>query len=84
MAASSWAGVGVLGILAFALGIWTPAWAGVPGGGWLSLVTAAVGGILVVVGFTYAWRARPPRPVPVEEMPGVEVYDPAGGGDPRP
>ncbi|MGI0139888.1 MAG: hypothetical protein ACREBT_01870 [Thermoplasmata archaeon] len=82
--AAGWAVVGVIGLLLLALGVWTPAWQGVAGGAYASLGVAALGGALVVIGFTFAWRSRAPPRVPIEEMAGVEVFHPAPepGGDP--
>lgn len=57
--ASTWLVVGVLGILLFGVGIWEPAWTGVPGGAYLEIAMAAAGGSLLVLGFTYYSRARP-------------------------
>jgi hypothetical protein len=75
--ASTWVGVAVVGALLFVLGIWKPAWQGVPNGADLSLLPSIAGGVLFVVGLTFAVRARRVIPTtPIEEMPGVEVYRP--------
>jgi hypothetical protein len=65
--ASTWLAVGILGILLFAVGIWEPAWAGLPAGPYIEVALAAVGGSLAVVGWTYFGRARP-RPVRLEDL----------------
>jgi hypothetical protein len=75
--ASSWAGVAIVGAILFVLGIWLPAWRDVPGGVGLNYVAAAAGAVMMVVGVTFAVRARESgRPTPVEAIPGVEVFRP--------
>jgi hypothetical protein len=75
--ASTWYGVAAIGVILFVLGIWLPAWKGVPGGIGLNYVVAAAGGVLFIAGLTLAARARSAaRPTPVVEMAGVEVYRP--------
>jgi len=75
---STWVGVAVIGVILVGLGIWLPAWKGVPdGAGGLNLLAAAGGAVLFIVGVTLAWRGRLAlRPTPVEQMPGVEVFRP--------
>jgi hypothetical protein len=75
---SNWVGVAVLGIALFGLGIWEPAWRGVPGGSdGLNYVAAAAGAVLAVVGFTYAARRRAAdRGTAVADLPGVEFFSP--------
>jgi hypothetical protein len=76
--ASTWVGLAVVGTVLFVLGIWLPAWRGVPGGVGLNYVAAAAGAVLLVVGLTFASRVRArARPDPIEELPGVEVFRPA-------
>ncbi len=78
--ASMWLGVGVTGVLVFALGIFRPAWSGVIGAPWIEVTLAVVGGILATVGWTRYGRSRthPSRATdrPVLSMPGVEVFRP--------
>ena len=79
--ASTWAGVAVIGVVLFALGIWLPAWRDVAGGVGINYVAAAAGGALFVFGITFAVRARQDaQPRPVEEIPGVEVFRPSTVG----
>ncbi|MCI4364969.1 MAG: hypothetical protein L3K10_02760 [Thermoplasmata archaeon] len=79
--ASTWLGVAVIGAAVFVLGIWMPAWRGVPFGVLLSYLAAIGGAVLFIAGLTLAERARHrPRPTPVVEMPGVEVYHPPARG----
>jgi len=67
--ASTWLVVGLLGILLFGAGIWQPAWAGVWAGPYVEVAIAAVGGSLLVVGFTYYSRSRPShRRVRLEDL----------------
>jgi hypothetical protein len=75
---STWVAVAVLGVAMFLLGIWVPAWRGVPGAGTLNLLVAGAGGAVFVIGATYAYQGyRRSRPTPLEEMPGVEVFSPS-------
>jgi hypothetical protein len=75
--AATWVGVAVIGVALFLLGIWLPAWRGVVGAGTLNLVVAAAGGVLFLVGVTFAWQGYVrTRPTPAEVMPGVEVFSP--------
>jgi hypothetical protein len=75
---SRWFVLGVLGLLVFLLGIWKPAWAGVPEAFYVSLVVSAAGGMLALAGFTLGWRERDAesRRTGIEGLPGVEVFDP--------
>jgi hypothetical protein len=75
---STWVGVAVIGAILFALGIWTPAWRGIPGGtNGLNLVAAAGGAVLLIVGVTLGWRGRDAgHSTPIDEMAGVEVFRP--------
>ncbi|MGA8274700.1 MAG: hypothetical protein WB852_00150, partial [Thermoplasmata archaeon] len=54
---STWVGVAVVGVVLFVLGIWLPAWRGVPGGVGLNYVAAAAGAVMFVAGLTFAARA---------------------------
>ncbi|HYK93743.1 MAG TPA: hypothetical protein VEY07_06845 [Thermoplasmata archaeon] len=86
--ATSWLGVGVVGIVIFLLGIYTPALARFAYSGYLQVTIAILGGATAVVGFTFWWDARgeerehpPVRPLTgrAREMaiaPSLEVYRP--------
>lgn len=75
--ASTWFGLAAVGALLFGLGIWIPSWRGVPYAPELEVLFAAAGGILFVVGATYAVQAqRASRRLPIEEIPGVSVFRP--------
>jgi len=81
--------VGIVGMLVFLVGVWEPAWTGVPGGVEFGFGFAILGGVLVVAGFTSFWRNRNDRRrPPLDELfPGVEVYDPRAepaGAEPSP
>ncbi len=66
---NTWLVVGILGVLLFGVGVWQPAWAGIPAGPYLEVAMAAVGGTLLVVGFTYYSRSRPSyRRVHLEDL----------------
>jgi hypothetical protein len=82
-----WFATGAVGLLLLVLGVWKPAWSGVPAGVVLGLVCAVAGGVLVVVGFTVGWREREAerRRGSLEDLPGVELFDPrhASGGPPE-
>jgi len=75
---STWVGVAVIGVVLLGLGVWLPAWRGVPdGSGGLNLVSAAGGAVLFIVGITLAWRGRAAQPTtPIDQMAGVEVFRP--------
>lgn len=84
---TAWAGVGVVGILVFLVGIYQPALSGVRYGGWVGDGLAVVGGVVAVVGTTYALdrrkaAAKRPRRLRNAESadrsiaPSLEVYDP--------
>ncbi|HXQ48297.1 MAG TPA: hypothetical protein VN842_00755 [Thermoplasmata archaeon] len=81
---ATWVGVAVIGVALFLLGIWVPAWRGVPGEGSLNLLAAAAGGVLFIVGVTYAWQGhRRTRSPAVAEFPGVEIFTPPTLGEGR-
>ena len=87
---SAWIGVGILGALVFVVGVYVPALRGVPYSREIGYGLAAAGGALVVLGFTLASRARdavrsrPPTELPLESLPGVEVYAPGDSSGRRP
>ncbi|HEY6238101.1 MAG TPA: hypothetical protein VIZ68_02815 [Thermoplasmata archaeon] len=56
--ASAWLGVGVLGILLFAVGVYTPALGSLPGAAWIQGIVAIGGGALAVLAFTCYWDRR--------------------------
>ncbi len=73
----TWSAVAVLGAVVFVLGIWTPVWHGVRYGYPVSLLVAGLGGVLFIVGLTYAWQGyQRTRPRSALEMPGVELFHP--------
>jgi hypothetical protein len=77
LGASAWYTLAAVGFLLFGLGIWTPAWKGVAYGVELGLLVAVLGGVVVIVGLTYGWRAQvAARRTPIERMPGVEIFTP--------
>lgn len=83
-----WLGVGVLGILVFLVGAYTPALAGLPDAYYLSLGIAFVGGAIALLGFSCYYDQRQyeklhPRRRPLGKRakeiaiaPSLEVYDP--------
>jgi hypothetical protein len=75
---STWVGVAVIGAILFGVGIWIPAWRGIPGAaGGLNLLAAAGGAVLLIVGITLAVRGtNARRPTSVEQLPGVEFFRP--------
>jgi hypothetical protein len=74
---ASWMVLGVVGVLLFAVGVWNPAWKGVSYGVELGFLFDIVGAALLVLGFTFAYRAHTARrPTPIEELPGVTVFSP--------
>jgi hypothetical protein len=86
--ASAWIGVGVLGILLFGVGIYTPALGSLPGAVYLQAVVAIAGGAVAVLGFTcyydrreYERRHPKRRPLKGRALeiaiaPSLEVYRP--------
>ena len=86
--ASSWLGVGVVGVVVFILGIYTPALAHFAYAGYLEIAVAVLGGAITVVGLTFWWDERseeiahpPRRPLQgrARELaiaPSLEVYRP--------
>ncbi len=85
-----WAGVGMVGILLFLVGVYRPALAGLPYASILGIVVAVAGACIAVLGFSFALdqrqasRSRPGRPrrARAEELsqefgPSFQVYDPA-------
>jgi hypothetical protein len=92
--ATTWAGVGIVGLVVFVIGIYQPIWAHVRYGQLLQIAVAVVGGIVVALGFGYAYDAReaaahpPKRPPPAEpdvgsiqRAPSFEVYRPGEEDD---
>jgi hypothetical protein len=75
---STWVGVAVIGAILFGVGVWMPAWRGIPdGANGIALVAAAGGAVLFIVGVTLAWRGYQDRqPVAITDLPGVEVFRP--------
>lgn len=83
-----WLGVGVLGILVFLVGAYTPALAGLPDAYYLSLGVAFAGGAIALLGFSCYYDQRQyeklhPRRRPLGRRakeiaiaPSLEVYDP--------
>ena len=86
--ASAWLGVGVVGILLFALGVYQPALASVAYSDYLRIAVAVGGGAVAVLGFSFWYdrreyeRRHPRRPAvrprarEIEIAPSLEVYDP--------
>ncbi|MCI4325736.1 MAG: hypothetical protein L3K00_07675 [Thermoplasmata archaeon] len=86
---TTWAGIGIVGLLVFLVGVYQPIWAHVKYGPWISIAVAIVGGIVVAIGFGYAYDAReeslhPTRRPPPEDpdagsiraAPSFEIYRP--------
>ncbi len=83
-----WLGVGVLGILVFLVGAYTPALASLPDAYYLSLGVAFAGGAIALLGFSCYYDQRQyekhhPRRRPLGKRakeiaiaPSLEVYDP--------
>ena len=88
LSASSWLGVGVVGIVVFVLGIYTPALARFAYSADLQIGIAVAGGAVAVLGFSFWWDQRAEetahpvrRPLTgrAREMsiaPSLEVYRP--------
>ena len=86
--ASSWLGVGVIGLAVFALGVYQPALGRLGHADLLRLVVAIAGGVISVTGLTFWWDARAeerenPRRPPIKGRarelaiaPSFEVYRP--------
>jgi hypothetical protein len=92
--ATTWAGVGIIGLVVFVIGIYQPIWAHVRYGPYLQIAVAVVGGIVVALGFGFAYDARelaahpPKRPPPeepdvgsIQRAPSFEVYRPGEEDD---
>ena len=85
---TGWAGVGVVGVLLFVLGVYEPALATLPEGGYIGIGVAIAGGAIAVMGFGFAYdrreyeRRHPKRATPragqrqVEIAPSLEIYHP--------
>lgn len=83
-----WLGVGVLGILVFFVGAYTPALASLPDAVYLSFGVAFVGGAIALLGFSCYYdqrgyekhhprrRALSPRAREISIAPSLEVYHP--------
>jgi hypothetical protein len=87
--ATTWAGIGIVGLLIFVVGVYQPVWAHVRDGPLFAIAMAVVGGIIVAVGFGFAYDARelaahpPKRGPPSQEedgsitaAPSFELYKP--------
>lgn len=93
--ASSWLGVGVIGLAVFALGVYQPALGRFPHADALRLVVAIAGGVISVAGLTFWWDSRAeerehPRRRPLKGRarelsiaPSLEVYHPDTVGSVR-
>jgi hypothetical protein len=96
LSSSSWAGVGAVGIVLFAIGIYVPALRGVPDADVLRVLLAVAGGGLAAWGLPRAWEtrraerharergARPQRPRGLDFSSSLEIYDPGAPGDRTP
>lgn len=86
---TTWAGIGIVGLLIFVFGVYQPVWAHVRYGSVLAVAVAIVGGIIVAVGFGFAYDAREAithpvrRPPPsgedkgsITSAPSFEIYRP--------
>jgi len=86
---TTWAGIGIVGLLIFVLGVYQPVWVHVRYGSWIAVAVAIVGGIIVAVGFGFAYDAREAiahpvrRPPPsgddkgsITSAPSFEIYRP--------
>ncbi|MCI4327388.1 MAG: hypothetical protein L3K16_07125 [Thermoplasmata archaeon] len=95
--ASTWAGVGLLGLLVFFVGVGLPYLPGgksLPDHTWLPIVVAIVGGIFTALGLGFAYDLRegnrtPKRPSeppvgsgPVDSAPSFEIYRPSDAPEP--
>jgi hypothetical protein len=92
--ASAWAGIGLIGVLLFVLGIYQPALSGLPYAAYLRIVVAIAGGAVAVMGLSFWYdrreyeRRHPRRPAPgprvrqIEIAPSLEVYDPKAALEP--
>jgi hypothetical protein len=95
--ATTWTGVGIVGLLVFLVGVYQPIWAHVRYGALVAIAVAIVGGIVVAVGFGFAYDARelaahPPRRPPgpegeegsITSAPSFEVFRPGEDDVPGP
>jgi hypothetical protein len=90
--ASTWAGIGLLGLLVFVIGVGFPYLPGsksIPYHAWLPVVVAIGGGCLAALGLGFAYDLRegtdrPRKPAPPQEggdgsvagVPSFEIYRP--------
>jgi hypothetical protein len=98
--ASTWTGVGLLGLLVFLIGVafpYLPGTHSIPGHAWLPIVIAVGGGIVLALGFGFAYDLReeaehPKRRAPPEEgggtgsvaaVPSFEIYRPGDDDGPK-
>ena len=72
--ASAWAGIGLIGVLLFVLGIYQPALSGLPYAAYLRIVVAIAGGAVAVMGLSFWYR---PARVPSDGTPAAPPPDPA-------
>jgi hypothetical protein len=95
--ASTWTGIGVLGLLVFVIGVgfpYLPASKSVLWHAWLPIVLAVVGGCIAALGLGFAYDLRggtggpkqPPKPAEadgrsVAGAPSFEIYHPGGEVD---
>jgi|SRR5580692_1747577 hypothetical protein len=98
--ASTWAGVGLLGLLVFCVGVGLPYLPGgksLPDHAWLPIVVAIAGGVVTALGLGFAYDLRegnrtPKRPSEppvgsgssVDSAPSFEVYRPSDAAEPDP
>jgi hypothetical protein len=86
---TTWAGIGIVGLLVFFVGVYQPIWRHVKDGPWIAISVAIVGGIVVAIGFGFAYDLReaalhPPRQPPavdpvegsIRSAPSFEIYRP--------
>lgn len=66
---TTWAGVGIVGLLVFVVGVYQPIWAHVHFGSVLAIAVAVVGGIVAAIGLGFAYDARQAETHPVRRPP---------------
>ena len=89
LSASTWLGLGLLGLVVFFLGVYIPAWKAIPAlySVYVQVALAVAGGCLATLGFSYyadrqskRYRPRPPSAPAPGAAPGwsssFEVYSP--------